>query len=288
MKNIKKADMKKIKMIVCDLDGTLFNHQKNITKNTIDYLVNLQQNGYILVLATGRFYYELEPFIQKLQMKKFNGYIVCCNGLTVYELASNKIHKFDYLEREDINELIKIAYSFKLNIRTNYNNSYQNIVTRCLYYISPIITKVLTKRYPNLLFYRYNDAIDWQQVGKLCFIARPGKLNKFVKHLSLQYSQRYQIYYTSPFCVEIVRQNVNKAYAINYICQKLSLSFDNVLAFGDGGNDELLLSKAKIGITMKNALPKTLNKAKYISNKTNNQEGVLDCLKELFDTNLKV
>ena len=229
MKNIKKADIKKIKMIVCDLDGTLFNHQKNITKNTIDYL-----------------------------------------------------------EREDINELIKIAYSFKLNIRTNYNNSYQNIVTRCLYYISPIITKVLAKRYPNLVFYRYNDAIDWQQVGKLCFIARPSKLNKFVKHLSLQYSQRYQIYYTSPFCVEIVRQNVNKAYAINYICQKLSLTFDNVLAFGDGGNDELLLSKAKIGITMKNALPKTLNKAKYISNKTNNQDGVLDCLKELFDTNLKV
>lgn len=288
MKNIKKADIKKIKMIVCDLDGTLFNHQKNITNNTIDYLVSLQQKGYILVLATGRFYYELELFIEKLQMKKFNGYIVCCNGLTVYELASNQIHQFDYLEHKDINNLINIAYQFKVNTRTNYNNSYQNIVTRYLYYISPIIIKILAKRYPNLVFYRYNDAIDWQQVGKLCFIARPSKLNKFVKYLSSQYKHRYQIYYTSPFCVELVKQNVNKSYAIDYICQKLSLSFDNVLAFGDGGNDELLLSKAKIGITMKNALPKTLDKARYISNKTNNHEGVLDCLKELFDTNLKV
>ena len=278
MKNIKKADIKKIKMIVCDLDGTLFNHQKNITKNTIDYLVNLQQNGYILVLATGRFYYELEPFIQKLQMKKFNGYIVCCNGLTVYELASNKIHKFDYLEREDINELIKIAYSFKLNIRTNYNNSYQNIVTRCLYYISPIITKVLAKRYPNLVFYRYNDAIDWQQVGKLCFIARPGKLNKFVKHLSLQYSQRYQIYYTSPFCVEIVRQNVNKAYAINYICQKLSLSFDNVLAFGDGGNDIPMLRHVNVAVAMGNSNNEVKNVADYVTD-TVDHDGVVKALK---------
>lgn len=288
MKNIKKADIKKIKMIVCDLDGTLFNHQKNISNRTIDYLVNLQQNGYILVLATGRFYYELELVIEKLQLKKFNGYVVCCNGLTIYELASNQIHQFDYLEHEDINNLITIAHQFKVNISTNYNNRYQNIVTSYFYYLSPVIIKVLAKRFPNLVFYRYNDVIDWYQVGKLSFIARPGKLKKLVKYLNCRFNQRYQTYYTSRFCVELVRQNVNKSYAIDYICQKLSLSFDNVLAFGNGGNDELLLSKAKIGITMKNALPKTLDKATYISNKTNNQEGVLDCLKELFGTNLKV
>ena len=33
---------------------------------------------------------------------------------------------------------------------------------------------------------------------------------------------------------------------------------------------------------MKNALPQTLAKARYVSLKTNDQEGVLDCLQRLF------
>ena len=62
---ITKKQLNKIKMIVCDLDGTLFNHKKEISSATITYLIKLQENGYTLVLATGRFFYELKPYIEK-------------------------------------------------------------------------------------------------------------------------------------------------------------------------------------------------------------------------------
>ena len=47
---ITKKQLNKIKMIVCDLDGTLFNHKKEISSATITYLIKLQENGYTLLL----------------------------------------------------------------------------------------------------------------------------------------------------------------------------------------------------------------------------------------------
>ena len=55
--------------------------------------------------------------------------------------------------------------------------------------------------------------------------------------------------------------------------------------FCDSGNDEGLLASAGIGITMKNGFYQTKRKARILSYKTNQQEGVLDMLEklELFD-----
>ena len=44
------------KMIVCDLDGTLLNNDNEIPKNTIEYLNNLINKNFIIVLASGRPY----------------------------------------------------------------------------------------------------------------------------------------------------------------------------------------------------------------------------------------
>ena len=82
---ITKKQLNKIKMIVCDLDGTLFNHKKEISSATITYLIKLQENGYTLVLATGRFFYELKPYIEQLQLEKYHGYVICCNGIEIYD-----------------------------------------------------------------------------------------------------------------------------------------------------------------------------------------------------------
>ncbi|WP_294577921.1 HAD family hydrolase [uncultured Thomasclavelia sp.] len=282
MKTIRQQDINMIKIIVCDLDGTLFNRFKKISLETINYLINLQQHGYTLVLATGRFFYELEPYIKQLKMKDHHGYVVCCNGLSIYELATNKTFHYDYLNTDDLVPLITLADKLKINLRTNYENKYQLKVNRWIYRLIPAI-RLFTKRYPDLTFYRHNETVPWKQVGKLCFLSSPRKLKRIENAIKHNFSHQYQLYYTSPFCIELVKKTVNKAYAINYICKQLNLSLDHVLAFGDGGNDELLLSQAKIGIAMKNGLRTTCNQARYLSDKTNNQDGVLDCLKKLFN-----
>ena len=107
-------------MIVCDLDGTLFNHKKEISSATITYLIKLQENGYTLVLATGRFFYELKPYIEQLQLEKYHGYVICCNGIEIYDLTHNKCRSFSFLEQIEINELLQLALYYRLNIRADF------------------------------------------------------------------------------------------------------------------------------------------------------------------------
>ena len=50
-----------IKLIVCDMDGTLLTSEDKISPKTLDYLINIQKQGVKLVLASGRSYSRLEP-----------------------------------------------------------------------------------------------------------------------------------------------------------------------------------------------------------------------------------
>lgn len=54
--SIEKQQISNIKMIVCDMDGTLLNHRKQITEATTQYLIQLQEAGYRLVLSYMYYY----------------------------------------------------------------------------------------------------------------------------------------------------------------------------------------------------------------------------------------
>ena len=55
---------------------------------------------------------------------------------------------------------------------------------------------------------------------------------------------------------------------------------ENIIAFGDGLNDVDMLKKCGVGVAMKNALPEVKEQADYITSRTNNENGVVEFLKE--------
>lgn len=46
--------MNKLQLLITDIDGTLLNTQKQISKQTLDYLIHLQQNDVVIALCSGR------------------------------------------------------------------------------------------------------------------------------------------------------------------------------------------------------------------------------------------
>ena len=46
--------MSKYKLIVMDMDDTLMNHENQVGEETKDYLIKIQDEGYKVVLASGR------------------------------------------------------------------------------------------------------------------------------------------------------------------------------------------------------------------------------------------
>lgn len=66
--------------IALDLDGTLTNHDKVVTPRTRQALLKAQEQGAIIILASGRPTYGIVPVAECLELEKRGGYILSYNG----------------------------------------------------------------------------------------------------------------------------------------------------------------------------------------------------------------
>ena len=79
------------KLLVLDLDGTLTNSKKEITPFTRETLLQAQEKGLHLVLASGRPTYGIVPLAEELNMKQYGGFILSFNGGKVIDLMTDKV-----------------------------------------------------------------------------------------------------------------------------------------------------------------------------------------------------
>ena len=70
----------KYKLLVLDLDGTLTNQKKEVTEHTRRTLIEAQERGVKIVLASGRPTYGVAPLAEILELQKYEGYILSYNG----------------------------------------------------------------------------------------------------------------------------------------------------------------------------------------------------------------
>ena len=81
----------KYKMLVLDVDGTLLNDEKEISKRTLNTLLKVQQMGVRIMLASGRPTYGLLPLAKKLELGTYNGYILSYNGGQVINASNGEV-----------------------------------------------------------------------------------------------------------------------------------------------------------------------------------------------------
>ena len=78
------------KIVVLDLDGTLTNNKKEITPHTREVLMDYQKAGGIIVLASGRPTYGVDPLAKELELSRYGGCILSFNGALITECATVK------------------------------------------------------------------------------------------------------------------------------------------------------------------------------------------------------
>src|SRR5690625_4866273 len=85
-----------------------------------------------------------------------------------------------------------------------------------------------------------------------------GRLKKEQKNAVLNKVNIYselEVTSSSRSNVEVNVKNVNKATGLKLICDRLGITFDNMVAIGDSLNDKSMLKAAHIGVAMDNAIP---------------------------------
>ncbi|NLK02849.1 MAG: HAD-IIB family hydrolase, partial [Clostridiales bacterium] len=71
------------RLIAVDMDGTLLNEDKEISDRCQELIKRLRENGKKIVLATGRPFNGVLPYIKLLDLYDKDDYVVTYNGALV-------------------------------------------------------------------------------------------------------------------------------------------------------------------------------------------------------------
>ena len=93
-------------------------------------------------------------------------------------------------------------------------------------------------------------------VPKFIMTGNGDYLAKIEPEVAKRLKDRFNVFRSEPFFLEIMPQNIDKAYSLNKLLEHLSLTKDTLIACGDGFNDISMISFAGLGIAMANAQEK--------------------------------
>lgn len=282
--------MNKLQLLITDIDGTLLNTQKNISKQTLDYLIHLQQKGVVIALCSGRIPAELQSFIEQLQLDKYGGYIIHTNGAGIINCKTSESISFSPIYVNEMQELIGIAKKNNLYTIVEYNDSY---IVDCNLFVQ--FKRILTKLFwpewlrfknPVLTQFRYMSNHSTRvsniittinaPVNKLCFRGASRNVNKFEEYI-LTHNDTYNGFRLTKGCIEVNHASVSKGVAAKYLANMLNISLENTVAFGDSANDHALLTAIPNSVAMQNADSTTKSLAKYTT-KSNDEDGIVHFL----------
>lgn len=264
--------MNDIKMLVLDIDGTLTNSQKEITKETKKAILGIQERGHKVMLASGRPTPGMKRFAEELELEKYGGYLLSFNGGRIINCLTGEIVFQKMFPPTLIPQIYHFAKQNDCGLVTYYGD---NIIsaTRNDEYIE------LESRINGMKVTPIEDFLNYVDfdVNKLLMTAPPEKAEVYEKKLQDKYGDIISVYRSEPFFIELMPKGVDKASSIDRMLSTVGLTRENTICCGDGFNDLTMIEYAGVGVAMANAQDKVKEKADYIT-KSNDEDGIVDVI----------
>lgn len=258
-----------IKLVGIDLDGSLLTDKKEVPPDFWSIADILFTNNITLVIASGRPFHNIATVFQKIKDKI---YFVCDNGS--YVVHKNEEILTDALDAPSIKKFI--------NVSRGLPDVYPVLCSKHVAYIEDE-NKSFTEQ--ALKYYQeFNVVKDLTEVNdtilkiSLCDI-KGSETNSYLHYK--QFENEYKVAIAGAIWLDITNHTASKGNAIKTIQHKLNILPEETLVFGDYLNDLDMIENAGYGYAMKNAHPKIVEVAKYITELDNNNFGVTHTIKQL-------
>ena len=250
-----------------DFDGTLLTSDKKVPDRTRKCLVNLKNKSYKIIGITARNLLSVKSVVD---INLFD-YIILNNGSDIYYVSEDRIVNVSNIDIEIVKKIFDL---FK-------NKSSQ--IDFCTPYKYLIKSNIMSDdrefiKYINS-FDEVNDSVSRMNVffdnNKDIEENRNLIINTFdnvnvVKMIDTDKEN-------SKMWLTINPKNANKLNTLKKICDEINCSIDEVIFFGDGENDLILIENAGISVAMGNAIDIVKEKAKYIT-LSNDNDGIAEYL----------
>ena len=257
-----------IKSIALDLDGTLLNSKKEISKKNIDILRKIYEKGIEILIVTGRSYSATKSIIKKLDLPII---AICYNGAKVIDTKNEEILFEEPLSEEIVKILIKISRE---------NNIHLNLYQDEEWFVE-------NKQNWQTQYYKENIGIDAIEINfdkflnllmtKALFVDERSNLEKVEKEILEKIGEIVHLTYSQEKYLEVLNKKVNKGKSLERILKIKNLTLETCVAFGDANNDKEMIEMVGYGVAMGNAEDNLKEIAKYRTS-SNDNDGVYEFL----------
>ncbi len=247
--------MNNIQLLVFDIDNTLVDRSKQTVEDSAVLAINrAREKGYHILVATGRSFF----FIHDDVLNRVNSeYYVTSNGACLND-SNGDIVETHQFSKNTLDNLIDYCLKNKYALGVKYE-SHIGVYGDFNYF---------AKNYSGLdhpkIDYLVSDNDRTKSKGAIplgiyCYapVAKIEVLMNQFKDLNF--------FPTDYDTIEGTKIGVDKTKTIEEVIDRLGLTWDNVVAFGDGHNDIEMLEKAKVGVAMGNASDYVKTKADYVT-----------------------
>ncbi|SFU66177.1 hypothetical protein SAMN04487886_109213 [Clostridium sp. DSM 8431] len=275
-----------LKLIVCDMDGTLLDSNNNISSTNINEIKKLESKGIKFVIVSGRQANEIRKMLKKYDI---NIGIIGLNGAEICDTQGNIIWNKG-IKNNDIREIVDILNQKKVLYKCYYSDE---IIVRCPEGIDKILMGFVLDKYKKIEnreqdlhnyyiklcsnYANVDDIVGYDknksnQILKIEVLDTNKEMLNDIRELVNKISS---VYVTSSYRnnIEITAKDVNKGNSVKILIDMLNIKREELIAFGDNFNDKEMIEYAGIGVAMQNGVEEIKNVADYIT-LTNDEDGV--------------
>ena len=263
----------KIKMIGLDLDGTLLTDKKELTERTRKAVSSALEQGVVVLVATGRPWLGVPE-----ELRNFPGmrYALTSNGARIIDTLENRVIEEHLLSPDLAKKALEICGKYDTLQEVYFDGQGYAPADKmaCVekYHKNPSMCEYIRKtRIPVKdileLVEKENRGLDKVQAlfADMKERSQAWRELKTDSGLELVGSLKYNI--------EINAAGVNKGTGLVNLGRLLGIRREEIMACGDGDNDEVMLREAGLGVAMANAEEQVKAAADYVT-LSNEEDGV--------------
>ncbi|KGX88127.1 Cof-type HAD-IIB family hydrolase [Pontibacillus litoralis] len=247
-----------IKLLVCDLDGTLIDGENKVKQQDVQAIQDAIDNGITLAIASGRMDHEIKAVLELLEQKE-NGHRVSQNGAFIYDKEGQAIlsntfppEKIQELFRSTLGEDILTTVSTATDTYVLEDNLAAQEVQKRLFHKLIIEPDMLTKLGTEI------------NPSKIAVFGKTDRLKALQKEIDATYDHYTESYISDPMCLDLMPKHISKGAAVKKLMQMYGYNPEEIACVGDSYNDLSMFELTPNSFAMPQAEDAVKEKATHV------------------------